>query len=132
SPSPDAALAQLAGFNEKRYLHQTVVRHADGRLQFHQDLSQALSAPRGVEYRVHFHVPIYLEQFGHLSAMQGAIRECLAELRPEECEHFEVETYAWGVLPPELQVAELSDGIAREMDWLRDEMNNLTPPAPLS
>jgi hypothetical protein len=124
SPAPDAALAQLAGFNEKRYLHQTVVRHADGRLQFHEDLSPALSAPRGVEYRVHFHVPIYLERFGHLSAMQGAIRECLTELRPEECEHFEVETYAWGVLPADLQVAELSEGIAREMDWLRSAITD--------
>ncbi len=118
----DGSLAQLAAFDEPRYLHQAVVRHADGRLTFHEDLAAALAGPRGVEYRVHFHVPIYLERFGQLEAMQGAIRECLAALRPGECEHFEVETYAWGVLPAELRVPDLATGIAREMGWLAGVM----------
>ncbi|MBY0229911.1 MAG: metabolite traffic protein EboE [Gemmataceae bacterium] len=122
SEDPDAALAQLAAFDEPRYLHQTMVRHADGSLAFHEDLPLALAGPRGVEYRVHFHVPIHLERFGHLDAMQGQIRDCLAALGPGECDHFEVETYAWGVLPTELRVPDLATGIAREMDWLATAM----------
>ena len=34
--------------------------------------------------------------------------------------HFEAETYAWEVLPEDLQIGELADGIARELAWLRD------------
>ena len=34
--------------------------------------------------------------------------------------HFEVETYAWGVLPESLQVDQLSEGIAREMKWFAE------------
>lgn len=118
-----AALVQLKGFIEERYLHQTMVRaEAGGPPAFYEDLPAALEGPLGAEYRTHFHVPIYLERFGLLDALQRPIVECLAELRPGECEHFEVETYAWGVLPPELRVAELADGIAREMAWLAGRM----------
>ena len=47
---------------------------------------------------------------------------CLDAIRPEDgLHHFEVETYAWGVLPPELQRAHLSDGIAEEMEWVRSQ-----------
>ena len=32
------------------------------------------------EWRVHFHVPIYVQRFGRLEAMQGAILDCLRAL----------------------------------------------------
>jgi hypothetical protein len=116
----DAAFAQLGAFVEPRYLHQTMVRRVgEATPRFFEDLPLALAEARAEEYRTHFHVPIYLERFGLLEAMQGAIVACLEALRPGECEHFEVETYAWGVLPEELRVAELAEGIALEMDWLR-------------
>jgi sugar phosphate isomerase/epimerase len=117
-----AAFAQLAAFREPRYLHQTCVRRG-GDTTFYEDLPLAVASvpagaePRG-EWRTHFHVPVYLEGFGQLRATQDDIRQCLAAMAAtSDCPHFEVETYAWGVLPPELQVAELSDGIAREMAW---------------
>ncbi|MCC6417425.1 MAG: metabolite traffic protein EboE [Gemmataceae bacterium] len=116
-----AALAQLAGFNEERYLHQTVVRRSPtADPVFHEDLPPALAAEQAGEWRVHFHVPIYLERFGRLEATSGAIREGLrAAAAHADAAHFEVETYAWGVLPPELQVPDLATGIARELDWFR-------------
>jgi hypothetical protein len=126
----DEALAQLASFNEPRYLHQTTVRHADGRLTFHEDLSGALAGPRGVEYRVHFHVPVFLEKFGCLEAMGPEVRAFLAALRPGECEHFEVETYAWGALPVEMRAPDLAAGIAREMAWLSGLLASGGPPGP--
>jgi hypothetical protein len=120
------ALAQLAGFREERYLHQTMVRSVrDDRPTFYEDLPLALAAAGGAalaggEWRVHFHVPIYLERFGRLASSQRDIRECLtAAARFSEVRHFEVETYAWGVLPAELQQPELADGIAQEMNWFR-------------
>ena len=38
-----------------------------------------------------------------------------------DCRHFEAETYAWGVLPAELQQPDLAAGIAAEMraGWSR-------------
>ena len=38
--------------------------------------------------------------------------------------HFEVETYAWNVLPEEHQVANLADGIAKEMAWVKKRLDN--------
>jgi len=117
------ALRQLAGFNENRYLHQTMVRaSADVEPVFYEDLPQALAAANpdalGGEWRVHFHVPIYLERFGRLRALQQAILECLRTTTALDlCHHLEVETYAWGVLPAELQQSELARGIAEEMNW---------------
>jgi hypothetical protein len=116
-----AAIKQLSQFAEDRYLHQTVVRRG-GEDLFYEDLRPALEAealdPRG-EWRVHFHVPIYLKEFGKLRSTQEQIEQCLtAARRHTNCQHYEVETYAWGVLPPELQQPELAAGIAEELKWL--------------
>ena len=117
-----AALAQLAEFDEPRYLHQTLVRE-NGSVKFYEDLSAALAVDREAlqgEWRVHFHVPIYVQRFGRLEAMQGAILDCLRTLRELGTEPpFEVETYAWPVLPPELQQPDLAAGIAEELTWFR-------------
>jgi hypothetical protein len=121
-----AAREQLAGFVEERYLHQTVVRAGDSAPVFHEDLPLALAAapPGPSEWRVHFHVPIYLERFGRLATTQFAVRECLrAAGGLTDCRHFEAETYAWGVLPAELQQPDLAAGIAQEMRWLEQEMS---------
>lgn len=124
--SPDdraAAFAQLAGFREPRYLHQTCIRQGSSLPVFYEDLPQAIASvtdgasPRG-EWRTHFHVPVYLQHFGKLTATQNDIHECLAAIAAtSDCRHFEVETYAWGVLPEELQAPDLAHGIAQEIDW---------------
>jgi hypothetical protein len=117
-----AALDQLAGFAEDRYLHQTMARPAAGESPvFYDDLPAALrGANRQGEWRVHFHVPIYLQRFGRVDALQGAIRECLRVAAAEDTtDHFEVETYAWGVLPPELRQPDLAAGISDELVWFR-------------
>ena len=64
------------------------------------------------------HVPVYLDQFGFLSASQRDIVDCVANCRQySEVSHFEVETYAWNVLPAELQQDSLASGIAKELHW---------------
>lgn len=115
------ALQELTKFNEPKYLHQTVVR-AGGKDELYEDLPAALAgAPRAGQWGVHFHVPIYLREIGGLDSTQACIGELLRALRSsDEVHHFEVETYAWGVLPQELCVDDLADGIAREMRWLVD------------
>jgi sugar phosphate isomerase/epimerase len=116
---------QLERFQEPRYLHQTVIRQADGATRFFEDLPAALAdlgdGPPEGEWRVHFHVPVYLARIGDLHTTQPTIVPTLRELAamPGERDH-EVETYAWGVLPQELRVSDLAEGMARELAWARE------------
>lgn len=119
------ALAQLQAFDEQRYLHQTCVRLADDAVPvFFEDLPLALqahaAAPLRGCWRVHFHVPIYLERFGLLDTSRCEIAACQRAMADgaEHC-HWEVETYAWGVLPPALRQASLAQGIAAELQWFQ-------------
>ncbi len=121
-----AALAELRSFVEPRYLHQTSIRQCDGLMRFFTDLPEALAtlaegqAPTG-EWRVHFHVPIFLDRTANLGTTQSDIAACFAAIKPADTvHHFEVETYAWNVLPESMRVSELSQGIARELRWLID------------
>ena len=54
-----------------------------------------------------------------METTRAAVVNCFEALRPEDdVRHFEVETYAWGVLPPHLQPPSLAEGIAAEMRWV--------------
>ena len=119
-------LGALGQFAEDRYLHQTTVRPSpDSPVHFFEDLGLALQQAqrdpqlRQGQWRVHFHVPIYLDSFNEIGTTQRDILHCLDATRGHaDLQHFEVETYAWGVLPATLQRADLADGIADEMKWL--------------
>lgn len=121
-------LHALSGFVEPRYLHQTNLGNPrSGRIRRrYDDLPDALSADdlpqtpgKSVEWRVHFHVPIHLPSIPPLGTTQDHIPKLMKAIQPDDhIRHFEVETYAWNVLPDHLRPAELSDGIAAEMQWL--------------
>ena len=126
------ALAAYGQFVERRFLHQTVVQKArrhegtEARRAFYPDLPDALASitngelPCG-EWRTHFHVPVFLDRIGPLKTTRVEIAEALRAARElSNCRHFEVETYAWEVLPSELRVDILAEGIARELTWVRD------------
>ena len=122
----DAESAQhLAAFAEPVYLHQ-VVQKADGRLQRFVDLPQALAeAPRaaGAEWRVHFHVPVFLEKMEHFGTTQSFLAEILRLHRAEPISlHLEVETYTWDVLPASYRNVDLSAAIARELNWVKAQL----------
>jgi sugar phosphate isomerase/epimerase len=126
----DEALNQLRSFQEERYLHQTLIRRGHGAeaTRLCEDLPVALDAIAGqplsdVSLRVHFHVPLFLEQFGLLSSTQADVVQCLQHVDDLSCcRHFEVETYAWNVLPEALQSGDLADGIAKEMLWVAQQV----------
>ena len=65
----------------------------------------------------------YVTSQGVLTALGERTGEACAGRRvvaaQDTTDHFEVETYAWGVLPPELQQPDLAAGIADEMAWFR-------------
>ena len=128
----DEALHALRQFTEDTYLHQTIIRCEDGSLARHQDLPDALAAvkanPRltGEEWRVHFHVPlhalpeaIYSDTKDHVCGVMDALAA-----DPQLCQHLEMETYTWGVLPEELRTANVVDQLQNEYAWCLGEMKN--------
>lgn len=116
---------QLAEFAEPVYLHQ-VVRRANGALERYVDLPQALAAAasaEGSEWRVHFHVPIFLERMEHFDTTQAFLAEILRLHRENPISaHLEVETYTWDVLPEAYRKADLSAAIARELAWVKGQL----------
>jgi hypothetical protein len=54
---------------------------------------------------------------------QAFLREVLALHREKPLsEHLEIETYTWDVLPPEYRKTDLSAAIARELNWVKAEL----------
>jgi hypothetical protein len=111
----------LAPYLDPVYLHQVVQSRA-GELTRYLDLPDALDAlredPGGAarEWRIHFHVPIFIERLQHMESTQAFLRELLALQRAQPIsEHLEVETYTWDVLPDEARPSTLSEAIAREL-----------------
>lgn len=117
------ALEELGRFDEERYLHQTMVR-TRGRGELFPDLPEALRSrhaedPSGA-WRVHFHVPVHLERIGSLGTTSQEIGAAVRAARElHDCGHFEIETYAWDVLPERHREPSLAEGIARELAWFR-------------
>ena len=133
-PERMEAYEQLRGFAEDRYLHQTnCFDDTKKTRELVEDLPIALSsvsspAELSGQWRIHFHVPIYLQKFGLLHSTQNEISILLeilsgpASQRPEFTGHFEVETYAWGVLPEAMRSRSLNQGIAEEIVWLKNHL----------
>lgn len=141
---------QLLNFSEPRYLHQTTRAQvgsdpAGNSIDMVDDLPEAISAwlePSAGGYRwptqpwrIHFHVPIFVERFGNLLATRQDIHQAIPILEANRSRtvdgapwftgDYEVETYAWGVLPPELRVDNLADGIARELTYLQSVLKGV-------
>ena len=114
---PDAeAVGALEAFAESTYLHQVIERDEDGIRRRFPDLRPALEAggDGAQEWRVHFHVPVFLQGYGRFASTQPTIRAVLDLLRERGfCQHLEIETYTWEVLPQDLRLP-LVDSIARE------------------
>lgn len=113
----------LQDFNDEVYLHQTVVRR-DEELTRYTDLPEALhkESPGG-RWRVHFHVPIFQEQFGDFVSTQDFLRSILRrQVANPLSPHLEVETYTWGVLPEEFQSDDLPASLARELNWVQKQL----------
>jgi sugar phosphate isomerase/epimerase len=116
---PVIARAELERFADPIYLHQVTQRSADGTLVSWPDLPEALDGyGGGEEWRVHFHVPIFLERYGKLESTQDHLREVIGLVR-DRTAHLEIETYTWDVLPPDLKASSV-DSIAREYEWVLD------------
>lgn len=113
--TPD--IGHLQRFCEPCYLHQTVGRRRDGALVRYHDLDQAIAAaePDMVEWRVHFHIPLFIDRLHDCASTQPFLREILPLFAADI--PLEVETYTWSVLPPELRTSTVTESIVRELEW---------------
>jgi sugar phosphate isomerase/epimerase len=119
------ALEQLQTFAEDRYLHQVVCLDEEGAPLVHRDLPQLLSSPDEFwlsrpAWRIHFHVPIDLDEIGFLKTTRKDLLDTLNFLNDasgSSFPHLEIETYTWEVLPEKQRPngpTALIDGIERE------------------
>jgi hypothetical protein len=134
-----AAIIELTGFAEDRYLHQSGVIDAAGKFRLVEDLPQWLQSitlrqaagQLGDDHhlRIHFHVPVFRRRLGHLFSTQDAISQCVEAMSsadaPSFTGHYEIETYAWTVLPEKMTAGTLTpemlaSGIADELAWFEE------------
>lgn len=112
----------LAQFDEPTYLHQ-VTEKIGTKVKTYNDLPMVLDQQKEFkELRAHFHVPIFLEQFGKLFSTQDHILKVIAYIKEKPVsEHLEIETYTWDVLPAALK-RDLAESIVREINWLKERI----------
>jgi hypothetical protein len=121
-PTP-AALDQLRAFVEDVYLHQVIIRDAEGALTRFRDLPPALASAEpatvSTEWRVHFHIPLHSQPPGEFATTSDHILGLLKllEAKPQLCSHLEMETYTWQVLPDALKTQDVSEQIVSEYRW---------------
>ena len=119
--SVDNVLSRLKMFDEPVYLHQVIEKRKDGSFHQYRDLPEALDqfdASQASEWRIHFHVPLFLDEFGELTSTRDHIQSALPILLGNTgCTHFEIETYTWDVLPESYKTG-LTDSIEREYRWV--------------
>jgi sugar phosphate isomerase/epimerase len=126
-PDDEAACAgiveRLRRFADTTYLHQVIERRGTTLSHF-PDLDVALDrnkSPRGTEWRVHFHVPLFTSDYDGLASTQDYVRQVIGlACQTRFAKHFEIETYTWDVLPPGLKI-DLLESIEREYRWVLDQ-----------
>lgn len=124
-PRIPGAVDAVSKFDEPTFLHQVLARHPDGRIERYTDLPEgvaSLDTDTGAdaeEWRVHFHIPLDAEPAAPLASTRQNSLDALALAReiPDLCQHWEIETYTWGVLPQEL-ARPVEEQIAGEYRWV--------------
>lgn len=118
---------RLRPFAESTYLHQVIERQSDGTLHHYPDLVTALphlEKSVAEEWRTHFHVPIFIRDYQILESTQDDIATVLKLLQTNNaCQHLEIETYTWDVLPAEMKI-DLLTSIQREYEWVLNIIRN--------
>lgn len=127
----EAALEELLGYHEPRYLHQSVGRRKNGSLWRGSDLPDLGRGPVDEleEVRVHFHVPVSRAKLGKLRTTREETAAALAHaLAHSDPPHLVIETYTWPYFAGAEGDRALVDGIVGEFRWVLGEIGEtLTP-----
>jgi len=116
-------LDSLKKFQESTYLHQVISKDEAGLTQYN-DLPDAISQFTEHEktWRIHFHVPLFLENYEPLRSTRNEIVKTLDYIKDKNLvNHLEIETYTWEVLPEKHQLP-LAESITREMRWVLENL----------
>lgn len=122
-----ATIAELDAFTNTIYLSQTTELR-DGKLKRFLNLGDAIEAwraePGGTrEWRTHFHVPVFLDDLGAFGTTKAGIEDALRmHAATPLSDHLEIETYTWDVLPARLKTGDIDQYVAREIEWVRDQL----------
>ncbi|KFF96007.1 metabolite traffic protein EboE [Streptomyces europaeiscabiei] len=130
-PADPAARAALRRLAEPRFLHQTrtAAEQEAPQVRGADDLPDALDGGLPTDtgpWRVHFHAPLHADPEPPLRTTADQLGRVLAGLlggASADCDHIEVETYTWSVLPE--PPTDLPGGIAAELAWARDRLTGL-------
>jgi hypothetical protein len=123
----DETVEALRRYVETIYLTQTLEMH-HGKLTKYLNLDEAIEAweagdrsPR--EWRVHIHVPVFLDDLGAFRSTRDSIEAALAvhKARPLSPQ-LEIETYTWDMLPDEIKTGDIVEYVCREIEWVRGEL----------
>ena len=119
----EEAVEMLTRFAETVYLTQTMERRGNEVIRF-LNLEDALASwhadPGPREWRVHFHVPVFLDDLGPFRTTRDAISDALEVHRRQPLSaQLEIETYTWDVLPDELKTGDIVEYVCRELEWVK-------------
>ena len=126
-----ADIARIKLFDDEVYLHQVVAKTAYG-MERYPDLGDAFASFKEAEkpeWRVHFHVPIFLAELDGFTTTRPAVEQFLArQAKNSVTDHLEVETYTWDVLPEEFRRDDVVTNIVKEMRWAQQQLGNGSTP----
>ncbi len=134
-PTPDV-LPELQRFTDPVYLHQTIARKPNGSLTRYADLPQVLAQAASTtaqeeEWRIHYHIPLHAAPSQLWDTTTDHLLEVLDWLstNPSACQHLEMETYTWEVLPDELATRNVVQQLTAEYQWTLQQLarRNLAP-----
>ncbi len=121
------AINDLEPYTDDAYLHQ-VTEKSEGGLTRYIDLPQAISAAKNNpekkrEWRIHFHAPLFKNKLGPFFTTNEYVNELIPFIIKENlCNHLEVETYTWNVLPDNFKSLPLSLAISKELEWVKKQV----------
>ena len=128
---PAMNLMRLAGYDEPVYFLHVVAREGeDEPLRRFRDLPEALEFAQrspeavGEEWRVHFHIPLHAEPGGDFQSTSDHLLGAMDWLakNPQSCQHIEMETYTWEVLPEDMRSGSVVDQLVKEYEWTLGQM----------
>lgn len=131
---PEAeTIARLGDFVDEVYLHQVIVQKGGEVTERFRDLPDAFAWAKdhpdalGDEWRVHFHVPVHTQPEAIFQDTRDHVSGTLALLgeSPGWCEHFEMETYTWEVMPEAMRSGNVVDQLVAEYDWCLGEFRKV-------
>ncbi|NKB23778.1 MAG: hypothetical protein GKR87_05245 [Kiritimatiellae bacterium] len=117
------ALKELERFCEPTYLHQVVAQNDNGIIKCWEDLPHALAElhrhPTFKDVRIHFHVPLFWKGTEQLGTTASALTPGFFNtLKMGFCQHLEIETYTFDVLPEKIRPGHITESISKEYAWV--------------